>query len=193
MKMKSCRSKTKGATIMAHVKSQIKIENARILFRNFSGEQGQYNQAGARNFCVIIPDELVDDLLVDGWNIRWLKPRDAEEKDKPYLQVKVAFDNIPPKIFLVTRLHPKEGDENQAKTKLTQLDEEMIKILDYAEIENVDLIIRPYNWNVSGKSGVKAYVKSMYVTIVQDDLESKYVDVPDSAIQCIGPDCPIRN
>lgn len=159
------------------VKSNIVIEDARIGFRNFSGEAGKFNPAGRRNFCVFLDHELGEVLQQDGWNVRWLKPRDEDESEKPYLQVAVSYDNIPPKIVLVT---------GRGKTLL---DESTVNILDWAEIANVDLIIRPYNWSVSGNSGVKAYVKSMYVTLVEDEFESKYYDVPDSAANCIGDGC----
>lgn len=156
------------------VNKNLVIENAKIGFRNFSGKEGKFNPAGRRNFCVFLESYLATGLENDGWNIRWLEPRDEGEERQAYLQVAVSYENIPPKIVLVTS-HGK-----------TQLDENSVNILDWAEIQNVDLIIRPYNWDVNGKSGVKAYVKSMYVTLVEDEFESKYVDVPDSAINTMS-------
>jgi hypothetical protein len=161
------------------VKNNIVIEDARIGFRNFSGKEGQYNPAGRRNFCVFIEKELGETLESDGWNVRWLEPKDEHEDKQAYLQVAVSYDNIPPKIVLVTH-----------KGK-TILDEASINILDWAEIECVDLIIRPYNWTTNAgtknaKTGVKAYIKSMYVTIAEDEFESKYYDVPDSAAESVG-------
>ena len=156
------------------VKSNIVIEDARIGFRNFSGKEGKFNPAGRRNFCVFLDPELGRMLEEDGWNVRWLLPKDPAEEKQPYLQVAVSYDNIPPKIVLVTS-HGK-----------TVLDEASVNVLDWAEIQNVDLIIRPYNWDVNGKNGVKAYIKSMYVTIAEDEFESKYFAVPDSASDSIG-------
>jgi hypothetical protein len=61
--------------------------------------------------------------------------------------------------------------------------EEDLNILDWADIRKVDLTVRPYNYNVQGKTGVKAYLKTMYVTIQEDPWESKYNfnNAPDSA------------
>ena len=75
----------------------LRIENAKIIFRNFSGEQSQYNRAGDRNFCVVLTDmNLVEQLKADGWNVKERPPR--EEGDEPfcYMQVKVAFGQYPP-------------------------------------------------------------------------------------------------
>lgn len=141
------------------------FENCRIIFRNFAGEQSQYNRAGDRNFCVVIEDEeAAKKLEEDGWNIKHLPPLDEGGDETAYLPVAVSFANRPPTIVMLS-----------SKGR-THLDESTIDILDYAEIDNVDLIVNPYNWSVNGKSGVKAYVKSMYVTIKEDALSLKYAE-----------------
>lgn len=160
------------------------LENRRILFRNFAGEEGRFNAKGNRNFNVVLEPEEAEAMLKDGWNVKYLQPREEGDEPLPRLEVTVKFGKIPPRIILIT---------SRGKTSL---DEDMVKILDWAEIENVDLIVRPYEWEVNGKEGVKAYLKSIYVTIREDELEKKYMDVPDTpdsaagAIMAAGEEVP---
>ena len=147
---------------------QLTIEDAQIIFRNFEGKEGQYNRKGDRNFAVIIPSaDLADQMLADGWNIKFLEPRDEGDLPVPYLQVTVNFQSRPPRIVMIT---------SHSRTNLT---EDTVETLDWADILTVDLIINPYEWNVNGKTGVKAYLKSLYVTIQEDELELKYAPQVD--------------
>lgn len=152
------------------------MEDARIGFRNFSGKEGQYNPAGRRNFCLFIDDvELADQMKNDGWNVRFLKPIDPDDEPQAYIQVAVNFANIPPKVYLITD-HGK-----------SVLDEDSVSTLDFAEIKKVDLVVRPYEWNLNGRTGVKAYLQSLYVTIVEDELAKKYRDIElTSAESAVG-------
>lgn len=155
---------------MSKVNACLSIENAYLLpgsFRNFSGREGKFNAAGTRTFCVKLEQDFAMKLKKDGWNVRSLEPRDPDDDTLYYIQVSVSYKNIPPKIYMI----------NSSGKVL--LDENTVGLLDSADIENVDLVIRPYNWEVNGKTGVKAYVKNMYVTIAEDEFAAKYRDVPE--------------
>lgn len=138
------------------------VEDAQIIFRNFSGKEGQYNRQGDRNFAVILPDEIAAQMLEDGWNVRYLEPREEGDSPTGYIQVAVNFKNRPPRVVLLT------------SSSRTNLDEDSVEVLDWADIQNVDLIARGYDWDVNGKTGTKAYLQSLFVTIEEDALERKY-------------------
>ena len=140
------------------------IEGATIRCRNFSGAEGKFNPEGRRNFlCVIDNPVTAANLKADGWNIKQFASKDDEEGDF-YIPVTVSYKVTPPAIFLVT------------KKKKIRLDEETVSQLDWAELANVDVVISPFAWEVNGKSGVKAYLKTMYATVVEDEFADKYDD-----------------
>lgn len=143
------------------------IEDARIIFRNFAGKEGKYNREGDRNFCVLLDPPLADRLDRDGWNVKALRAREEGDPEQPYLQVSVGFKNRPPKMVMVT---------SKGRTTLA---EDECEIFDWVDIKTVDLIIRPYKWDVSGKTGVKAYLKTIVVVIEEDELELKYADLEE--------------
>ncbi len=141
---------------------RFQIEDARLIFRNFTGKEGQYNHEGARNFSVILTDDVAVEMLRDGWNVKYLEPREEGETPTPYIQVSVNFKNRPPNVVLLS------------STGRTHLTDKTVDVLDWANIEKVDLIARAYDWTVNGKSGTKAYLQTMFVTIEEDALERKY-------------------
>lgn len=154
--------------------SKIAIENAQIRFRNFSGKPGEYNLQGFRNFCVLLDEELAVRLQTDGWNVKRLKPKSDDDYPEPYLSVTVSFKIKQPRVVLIA---------TNGKSILT---EETVGLIDFADITYVDLVIEPSEWNVNGKSGIKAYLSSIYVTVQEDEFEKKYYDTPDSGVSTIG-------
>jgi hypothetical protein len=169
---------------MAAREQQLKpvlMEGVKIIFRNFKGEEGPYNREGVRNFGVILPSDVAEAMANDGWNVKVLKPSEEEkeaglEQGPPWLPVEAAYDKgKPPKIVMIT---------SRGKTVL---DEETVEQLDWVDIAideettlpKVDLIVRPFRWgpNAMGASGVKAYLKSMFITIEEDELDQKYAEM----------------
>lgn len=148
-------------------------ENAEIVFRNFAGREGMYNAEGDRNFCLILDAKTAEEMVADGWNVKFLKPREEGEDPTPYIQVSLKYRGRngakvkPPRTVLIT---------SRGRTDLT---EDEVELLDLIDIANVDLIVRPYQWAVNGKTGTKAYLKSLFITMQEDALEMKYADVPE--------------
>ena len=150
------------ATKEYKVNNSITIYNAKLMYRNFSGKETEFNPKGSRNFCIFLEDDIAKKIEKEGWNVRWLESKNNNEAPQGMLSVKVGFGNYPPLLVVIS-------DGRQ-----TKLNEETVNMLDWAEIESCDVTLNPYNYVISGRSGVKAYLKSLYATLVVDELAKKY-------------------
>jgi hypothetical protein len=139
-------------------------------FRNFAGEKRKFNEAGKRNFTVALSDEVAKAMEKAGWNVKYLQPRLEEDVPQPILKVNVNYaSGTPPKIVMLT-----------TKGK-TELDANSVRVLDYADITHADLIINSYPYeDAEGKRKFSAWLKTLFVTIQEDELEMKYTDIPES-------------
>lgn len=149
---------------------EITIEDARIIFRNFEGRKEMYNEKGDRGFCVLLDEDAAKVLQNDGWKVKFLKPREEGDEPQAYLPVAVKYGFKDPRVIILTR------------RGRTTLDEDTIGLVDAIDIEKVDLTVRPYNWEVRGERGVKAYLKVTYIKVREDYLDEKYQDVPEIEI-----------
>ena len=141
----------------------LQIEDARIIYRNFAGVGSKYNREGDRNFAVIIPDEeIANKLIEDGWAVKIKPPRDEDDSPFMYLPVKIRFNNRGPAAYV------KSGNSVQ------RLNEDTIGMLDEIDIQSVDMDLRPYDWEVNGKTGRSAYLQAINVIQNIDIFCSQY-------------------
>lgn len=144
------------------------IENATILFSNFSGRPTRFQkQEGIRTFSVLIEDDdLAQELSEIGWNIRILRPRTEEEPVRHCIDVSINYNFWrKPEVNLI------------CGNVMTRLDEEDLGQLDGANILNADVVIRPRLWDDNGQTRIKAYLQELYITIEQNRFASKYADL----------------
>lgn len=150
---------------MANV-NNINIEGANIIWKNFSGERDRFNP-GKRGFSVVIDDAVMaDELKQEGWNV---KERPLQEGADPSeqewtLPVKLNMNRYT-QVWLIVGNHK------------SLLNEDTVAQLDVVDITDCDLSIRPYEWEMSGRTGITAYVDSMYVTIRENKFAEKYADL----------------
>lgn len=143
-----------------------KLEDVKIIFRNLSGSQTKFNAKGKRNFSVVLTPGMAEAMEKDGWNIKRRPPREEDGDTLLHMKCNVNFDSSrPPAIYLIT---------SRGRTRMTA---DTVGQLDVADITNVDLILHPYFFDDDSKPS--AYVKTMFVTINEDDLEKKYAELDD--------------
>lgn len=138
------------------------IRDARICSRNFSGKPDQYNPNGFRQFTVVLDEDQGEELIDQGWNVKRKEGREPGDPDRYFLKVAVRFDKVPPTVKLVT------------SKNITQLDEDTVGQLDTAIITKIDLALSKRYWEVNGRAGYKAYLKTGYFTIEEDEFADEY-------------------
>lgn len=143
----------------------LQIDDAKIIYRNFSGIASKYNREGDRNFAIVIENEDIAQALAnEGWNVKIKPPREDGDDPFMYLPVKVKFNDYGPRVYLKTG------------SRMNKLDEESISCLDNIDILGVDLDVRPYDWEVNGKEGRTAYLQSIQVTQRVDRFAERYAE-----------------
>jgi hypothetical protein len=147
---------------MARNDKNVTLEDVTIAFRNFAGKEDVYNREGDRNFAILLDGETAARMERDGWNVKYLREREEGDGQQAYIQVAVSYKNRPPRVAMVT------------SRGLSYLGEDMIETLDWVDIETADVTLNPYEWVVNGKTGVKAYLQTLYVKIEEDYLQMKW-------------------
>ena len=148
--------------------NNIEIEDGQIIFRNFSGKVSENNPKGIRTVTFVIPEEIKDKLISDGWNVRLYIPKNDPEALPIYiLEATVCYRNKAgepqdPHVFIVKS----DG--------LMHVTEDIAFTLDSYDILKVDAVLRPFYWEMNGRRGIRPYVNKMYITINEDRFDKKY-------------------
>lgn len=186
----------------------LQIDDAKIIFRNFAGAPSKFNREGDRNFAVVINDMvrsiddvqklkdngwkddeifvnedaavvpamvIADRLATEGWNVKIRDPK--EEFDNPFifLPVKIKFNDRGPRVYLVS------GNNTN------NISEDMVSMLDNIDIITTSMDIRPYDWDVNGKTGRTAYLQVIEVVQNVDRFAERYNSIMNEPMD---PDDP---
>lgn len=144
------------------------LENAQLLYRNFSGAEREFNSEGDRNFLVKLDPKQAAELKEKGWRVKQMKPRPDEDEGQYILKVNVNYKKgRPPRIVTITS----KGRQD--------LGADEIFALDYIDLANVDIVLNGW-WSDMAGGGMSAFLKSGFFTIDEDRLDLKYADVPDA-------------
>lgn len=139
----------------------LEINDARIIWKNFSGRGDRFNREGDRNFHLVIPDQENCEILQnnkneygDSWNVKIKPPREDDDTPFMHMLVKVKFNGRGPNIYL---------DRGPGRDPLV-LNEDTISCLDDMDILSCDMDVRPYDDRLpNGSTFRTAYLSAMRV------------------------------
>lgn len=135
------------------------FEDARIGKKNFKGELTDFGEDKGRTFRIYFTEDpdRAHELAALGYNIKGGDPIPETNEFYPtYLEVGVQWGKYPPEVWIVN---------GTADNEPRSINEQMLGSLDSLRFSRADVIVRPYEWKVGPKTGTKAYLKKIYVTI----------------------------
>lgn len=130
----------------------LKLENAKIFYKNFTGIQPALNKMFRREFSVKIDGRKAEKIRKKGWNVKCGKIKNK----------KVWFIPVTIKEFYYPSIISIALKDTGNIIELSYID---LKILDYVDIDNAYVEIDGYEWNYNDKHGVKAYLKFAMFTV----------------------------
>lgn len=182
----------------------LQIDDARIVYRNFTGERGQYNREGDRNFSVVIPDQRLTIGEMENIEALYNEARIESTPDGPVLlidgtevftyadalqaigwNVKIKppreegdapFIHLPVKVKFNDRGPSVYLISGRARNQLT---EATVHRLDNLDIISVNMDVRPFNYNVNGNTGISAYLQAMEVHQQVDRFADRFNDIEE--------------
>lgn len=148
------------------------LRDARFNFRNFSGTNSRFYVPGTeikRNFGCVLPLELALQMRDDGWPVKFPDPRVEDDEPDPYIVVHLGYKIRPPRVAMQTTTGVVALGTN--KDDLSDLD-----VLDWADIKTAHVIANMGHWTMetTGKTGNKAWLKTLVVVIEEDELELEF-------------------
>lgn len=153
-------------------RNQPMIENAILLWRNFSGAAKTFTPEGKRTVNIVLNEEIFAELAKQGYNVKRKAPKEGREDDGDLLvleaEARYSPTNRDPQIVMIS----------PTRNSRTLLDATTVGALDFAVIANADVVLNPYKWgpNARGESGVKAYLEQAFITIEENAFEAKYAE-----------------
>lgn len=176
------------------VNGNLNVENAAMIYKNFSGNPTKVNPAGGkRTFSLVLTKEYAERLNAQGWNIKVKEIRDQlvegeftrtvswndyidtfqTEFDHALIYTEIVVNEkseYPPRIYKVSEFN---GEKTMAIIPPEQWGR-----LDESELLNVDVVIHPYQHgrSLANPDAKKGYLKSMYAVAVPVEFGGKYAD-----------------
>lgn len=162
--------------------NDIIIEAGEIAYSNFSGNPNKnFDGSNKRTVTFVIPPEIKDNLINDGWNVReQVFNNDPDREPRYLLEATICYrtrDGKPkdPGIFIVR------------SDRLVHVTEDIVDTLDGADILNVDVVLGPSYWEQGGRKGIRPYVNRMLVTVKENAIEKKYRELVEQMNEHVLP------